>query len=200
MMNGIEAILAQIRAEAQEQADKLTAEARQQAEALRLEGERAAEAEAAAVAAAGQARAQAALEKARQDAASESRRQVAAEKQKLIDAAFDRALESLLTLPEAEYAALLARLAVAACADGEGGELLLSARDRARVGEQVLAQANKALPNGGLTLAADCAPIRGGVVIRRARVELNCALEILVRMQADECAGQVAHTLFREGA
>ena len=200
MMNGIEAILAQIRAEAEAQAGQLTAEAEQQAAGLLEEGARKAEAERAAVAAAGQARAAAALEKARQDAVIEGRRQTAAEKQKLIDRAFAEALERLLKLPEEEYAALLAGLAVSACEDGTGGELLLSEKDRARVGAQVLAQAQKALPGAKLTLAEDCARIRGGVVVRRGAVELNCALETLVRMQAEQCAGQVARTLFREGA
>ena len=200
MMNGIEAILAQIRAEAQEQAARLTAEAEQQAAALRAEGEAKAKAEAAAVASAGTARAAAVLEKARQNAAIEGRKLAAAEKQRLLDGAFDRALGVLLSLPEDEYASLLAKLAVSACADGEGGELLFSAGDRARVGKTVLEKAQKALPGVKLTLAEDSAPIRGGVVVRRGQMELNCALEILVRMQADECAGQVARTLFREGA
>jgi len=200
MMNGIEAILAQIRDEAQKQAGELAAEAQKQAAAIRAAGDEKAKAEAAAVAAAGKARADAVLERARQDAVIEGRKQLAAEKQKLLDSAFDRALERLLALPEEEYSALLARLVVSACADGEGGELLFSARDRDRVGKSVLKKAEKALSGVQLTLAEDCAPIRGGVVVRRGQVELNCALELLVRMQADQCSGEVARTLFREGA
>ena len=160
MMNGIEAILAQIRDEAQKQAGELAAEAQKQAAAIRAAGDEKAKAEAAAVAAAGKARADAVLERARQDAIIEGRKQLAAEKQKLLDSAFDRALERLLALPEEEYSALLARLVVSACADGEGGELLFSARDRDRVGKSVLKKAEKALSGVQLTLAEDCAPIR----------------------------------------
>lgn len=200
MMNGIEAILSQIRADAQQQAAELTADAQRQAADLLAEGERQAQAEAAAVAAAGKSRAAAVLEKARQDAAIEGRRRLATEKQKLLDSAFDRALSALLDMPEADYAALLADLAVSACSDGQGGELLLSPRDRERVGAAVLSRVQTRLPDAGLTLSKDTAPIRGGVIVRRGSLELNCALEILVRMQAEEFAGEVARTLFPEGA
>lgn len=199
-MNGIEAILTQIREDAERQAADLTADAKRQAAELLAEGERQAQAEADAVAAAGTARAAAMLEKARQDAAIESRKHIAAERQKLMDSAFDRALDALLTMPEADYAALLANLCVSACADGQGGELLLSAKDRVRVGAAVLERAQKHMPGVSLTLSQDTVPIRGGVVVRRGQVELNCALEILVRMQAEQCSGEVARTLFPERA
>lgn len=109
-------------------------------------------------------------------------------------------LAGSIDLPEAEYVALLSDLVVSACADGQGGELLFSSRDRERVGAVVLDRVSKRLPDIHLTLARDNTPIQGGVVVRRGRVELNCALEILVRMQAEECSAEVLHVLFSEGA
>lgn len=200
MMNGIEAILSQIRSDAERQAAELKADAQRQADALLAEGIELARAEAAEAASLGKARAAAILEKARQDAAIEARKRIAAEKQKLLDSAFDRALESLIQMPDDDYAMLLSALVVSACADGEGGELLFSAGDRARVGAAVLKRAKDRLPGAALTLSEDTAPIRGGVVVRRGQLELNCALEILVRMQAEQCSGEVARTLFPKGA
>ncbi len=51
-----------------------------------------------------------------------------------------------------------------------------------------------------ITLADDCTPIVGGVVIRRGRIELNCALDVTVRMLSESMAFEVSELLFPEGA
>ncbi|MBC8576437.1 V-type ATP synthase subunit E [Yanshouia hominis] len=53
---------------------------------------------------------------------------------------------------------------------------------------------------GLVTLAEDCAPIPGGVVVRRGKIELNCALDVSVRMLAESMAFEVSALLFPEGA
>ncbi|MEG1773612.1 MAG: V-type ATP synthase subunit E family protein, partial [Oscillospiraceae bacterium] len=170
-------------------------------------------------------------------ASSEGKKRMASERQSLISAVFDKALEALIHLPSAEYRALLISLAQSAVEDGEGGELLLNAHDRAEHGEAVLKELNARLMGdkvsragevvrdvighvlsgkkpsaeqllGGaadaisgrlLTLADDTAPIVGGVVVRRGRIEINCALDVIVRMLSEEAAFEVSNALFGKG-
>lgn len=51
-----------------------------------------------------------------------------------------------------------------------------------------------------ISLADDCAPILGGVVIRRGKIELNCAIEVTVRMLSESMAFEVSDLLFPKGA
>ena len=56
------------------------------------------------------------------------------------------------------------------------------------------------LSNGKLvTLSEDCVPIPGGVVIRRGKIELNCSLDVSVRMLSESMSFMVGQLLFPEG-
>lgn len=67
--------------------------------------------------------------------------------------------------------------------------------------KQSVKSAAEGLSQGRLvTLAEDCAPIPGGVVVRRGKIELNCALDVSVRMLAESMAFEVSALLFPEGA
>lgn len=143
-MNGLDQITQRIAADAQAQADGILAEARAQAGAIRSDYDRQV-----------QALTQAALEKGRLDAAEqeqrlenlaalEGRKQILAAKQEMLSAAFDKALEQLLDLPEEEYVELLSDLCVKAAVTGRE-EVLFSQRDRDKVGKKVVARANEKL-------------------------------------------------------
>lgn len=49
---------------------------------------------------------------------------------------------------------------------------------------------------GMLTLADETRPMAGGVVLRDGQVEANCSFEVLLRLQREELAGEVAGVLF----
>jgi len=68
----------------------------------------------------------------------EAKKLMLAAKQECLDAAFEQAKKKLLALPDDKYAELLAKMAVKASATGKE-EVLLNAKDRKRVGEQVVA-------------------------------------------------------------
>ena len=123
-MNGLDQITQRIAADAQAQADGILAEARAQADAIRSDYDRQV-----------QALTQAALE---------GRKQILAAKQEMLSAAFDKALEQLLSLPEEEYVELLSDLCVKAAVTGRE-EVLFSQRDRDKVGKKVVARANEKL-------------------------------------------------------
>lgn len=199
-MNGIERISEKIMAESRQKADAILAQAEAEARDIAAKGAERAERETAAALAASEARVADIGEKARLAADLAHKKALQNERQALINETFDRALEELAALPEERYLALLVSLAVKAADDGAGGELLLNERDRDRFGETVTAEVNKRLKGTPLTLASDAAPIVGGVVVRRGRIELNCALDVIVRMLSEDSAFYVSNALFGKGA
>lgn len=198
-MDGIEKITAKIAADAQAEIDALTAQAQKeaaditagfqaQAEALRRDleakgGKAAAERE----------------ERMASVAQLDCRKAELEAKQALLDRAFDRALEKLCSLKDADYIELLAQLIAQASATGREN-VVFSQADRARVGERAVKQANELLAQrkgtARLALAEDTRPIQGGFILREGKVEVNCAFETLVRLQRTEMAGEVAKVLF----
>ena len=75
------------------------------------------------------------------------------------------------------------------------GEILLNARDKARLGESLVAQMNEKL-GAVFTLGQEEKKIAGGFVLRQGPVESNCALETAVHLLEEETASQVAAILF----
>ncbi len=139
-------------------------------------------------------------------------------KQEMISKAFDSALEKLLTLPEDEYISTLATLAADSAITGKE-QIILSERDRANYGKQVVSEANRILKSrrsqqdepasivklgkallthleSGLTLSEETRNISGGVILSQDKMEINCAFETLIRLSRDEMSAKVADILF----
>lgn len=195
MMNGLTNISNKILEDAKQKADAIIAEAGQSAAKILADSKKCAEADAAAVLKDSDARCADVAEKARLVSELEGKRLISNARQQMITQTFATALERLLTLPEADYRRLLIKLANDVLADGKGGEVLLNARDRAAHGQAL----TEALA-GKATLAPDSAPIVGGLIIRRGKIEYNCALDVLVRLVSEKAAPEVSAALFPEGA
>lgn len=166
-MNGIEKITGQIDADIQKEIDAIAAQAQAQAAEIGAGYDRRA-----------QEQVQATLERGRREAALrrerlgsvaqlEARKLVLSTKQDLVGRAFDLALQKLTELPEADYIALLARLAVAASRTGQE-QVIFSQRDRARYGKQVVTQANEILARRvAPKLPDDLTASRAGAILDR---------------------------------
>ncbi len=166
-MNGIEKITGQIDADIQKEIDDLTAQAQAQAAEIGAGYDRQA-----------QEQTQAILERGKRDAALrrerlgsvaqlEARKLTLSAKQEMVGRAFDLALQKLVDLPEADYIALLARLAVAASRTGRE-QVIFSQKDRARYGKQVVTQANEILARRvAPKLPEDLTASRAGAVLDR---------------------------------
>ena len=191
-MNGIQAITAQIIADAQTEADRILAQARARAkECLSAYQEQA------------YIQRTALLERSeRESALREERLSHAAilaarnlrlsTEQEMRERAFAAALKQLSELPDGEYVGLLA--AEASSTGRE--EVILSQKDRARYGKQVVTQANERLGDGHLTLSVQTRPIRGGLILSDGDVEVNCTFETLVRLLRGEMDRTVVEVLF----
>jgi len=79
-------------------------------------------------------------------------------------------------------------------------QIILSAKDRADVGQQVCQRANELLAAEGmpavLALSDETRDMRGGIVLVKGSVETNCSFDVLVSSYKNELSGEVAKILF----
>lgn len=194
-MNGIEKITARIETDAKAEVAGILREAEEKAAAIREQYKVQAEAEAKAAAAGGKEAAKRQGERLESAAGMEAKKRMLAAKHACLDEAFDKAQAKLLALPDGEYAELLAKLAVKAAKTGKE-EILLSAKDRKRVGEQVVSKANALGKGMALTLGKETRDMAGGLILRDGSVEINCAFETQMRVLRESMASDVAALLF----
>ena len=204
-MNGIEKITGQIDADVQKEIGAALDQARAQAKEIEARYESQAQTQGEALRRKGEQDAALRRERLVDVARLEARKTLLAAKQDLVGQAFDLALKKLLELPDQEYIALLAKLAVAASRTGRE-QVILSQKDRSRYGKQAVTMANdmlakKAGPraaqtDGMLTLAEESRPMAGGLILRDGKVETNCSFEVLIHLQRDALSAEVARALF----
>ena len=143
-MEGIEKITAKIAADAEAEVNRLQAETEEKVRAIGEGAQAQADRERQDILARGRKAADERLERLKSAAQMERRKLELAAKQEVVGEAFELALEKLCTLPDADYIALLTRLAVEASSTGKE-QLVFSPKDRARIGKQVVVAANDAL-------------------------------------------------------
>ncbi len=194
-MNGINKIIDRISSDAQGEIDALTADAKAQADQIAAQAKAQADKESADALAKARAAAAEREERLVSMADMERRKALLAVKQEMVGKAFDLALEKLCQLPEEEYVKLLVDLTVKASRTGRE-EVILSQKDRTKVGKAVVTGANAAIKGGKLTLSERTAPIRGGLLLSDGKVDTNCTFETLLRIEQDRMAGDVAAALF----
>ena len=194
-MKGTEKIIAHIQADAEAQADAILAQAELNCASIREAWEQKAKDAYAEKIRVGVKANQDRLESLERLAKMEGRKAILAVKQDLVSESFDLAVDKLVNLPEAQYVALLAKLAAQASVTGDE-EILLNARDRAAIGEKVVAAANKKLSGAKLRLADETGDFKGGLILRRGSVEANCTAELLVQLRREDMAAELAEILF----
>ncbi len=196
-MNGIEKITGRIASDAAQEIESIQAEARRQAEEITARYAGQAERESQELLERGRRSAEERVERLASVAQLEARKLELAAKHEMLSKAYDKALEQLLNLPDQEYTALLADLAVKASSTGQEA-VILSQKDRTRFGKQVVTLANEKRKDGRLTLSGETRSIQGGLVLSDGDVEVNCTFETLVRLQRGELDREISKLLFGE--
>ena len=198
-MNGIETITRRIEEDTQAQVDEIRAEADAKCEEIKAKNDEMAQEIYWSLVKKGAKDAEQRLERLGSVAELEAKKRVLAEKQELISAAFDRAKELMLNMPEEDYTKFLATQAYKASRNG-AEQLIFSKKDRAHYGKKVCTMANDMLSaegkNAGLTLSEETRDIEGGVILADKDVEMNCSLETLLRISKRYIARDVAKILF----
>ena len=196
-MNGIEKITGRIASDAAQEIESIQAEARRQAEEITARYAEQAKRESQELLERGRRSAEERVERLASVSQLEARKLELAAKQEMLSKAYDKALEQLLNLPDQEYTALLADLAVKASSTGQEA-VILSQKDRTRFGKQVVTLANEKRKDGRLTLSGETRSIQGGLVLSDGDVEVNCTFETLVRLQRGELDREISKLLFGE--
>lgn len=176
-MNGIEKITARIQQDANAEIDGIRQEAESKAAAVREQYEARARAEAEKAAAACKLEAQRRLERLEGAAEMEAKARLLAAKQSCIDSAFAKAKEALLTMPEDAYVDLLAKLAARSAVSGRE-EIVLNQRDRAAVGDKVVARANQLLAEAAAPeLPAELKESKAGSILTKVVTGASALLQ-----------------------
>jgi len=127
------------------------------------------------------------------------RKALLAEKQNAIDAAFREAVETLVNMEDAEYQRIIKNMILPNAQTGDE-EIILSDRDKARLGEDFLEEVNRQLiesgKRGNLTISQDTYNMLGGFVLRRGKIELNSSFESLFKSSRDDLESEVSKILF----
>ncbi len=191
-MKGIENISQQITAEAQAKAAAILEEARQRAQETREKGAQQAKAESEKMRTETAQRAEELLRRNERTAQLESKKSQLAARQKMIDLAYEKALTKILTLSDDKYGELLCSLCGQTGA--KAGEVMFGKKDQSRAAG--LVEKMNRQTGAQLQLAQQTAPIPGGFILRQGQVEINCALDAIVRSLAEQTAKDVAAILF----
>ena len=195
-MKGTEKLIAHIKADADAQVNAILAQAEQQCAGIRGDFDKQAAALYAERLRAGVKETQDKVDGEARIARMEGRKELLAAKQELVSRSFRKAQEQIVSLPEEQYVAFLAKLAAQASVTGEE-KIVLNARDRKAIGEKLVKAANARLKNGRLTLAEETGDFAGGLILRRGSSEVNCTVELLVELSRSELSAQVAEILFQ---
>ena len=118
----------------------------------------------------------------------EARKMHLAAKQELIGKSFEQATAELADLPVEETLAFLKEQ----LAGYTKGEVLLSAKDQARLGDKLA----KLLEGSGLTVSRETADIAGGFILRDGSVSVNGSLESLLEAEKKQITAKIADLLF----
>ena len=129
------------------------------------------------------------------------RKRILDEKQRAIDAVFQKAIETLCKLEDDEYRALMKRMLLSGVQTGEE-EIILSQRDKTRLTQSFLDELNEELRNNGkkgnLTISKETRGMSGGFILRRGDIELNSTFESLFGSSRDELESEVGRLLFEK--
>jgi len=198
-MKGTEKIIAHIQADAQSQADAILAQAAQKCEEIRASYEKKAADAYGEKIRAGVKVCEDRVSGIARIAGMEARKNILALKQDMVSASFDKAVDLLSDLPKDEYVKLLAKLAAEASVTGDE-QIVLNEKDAAAVGADVVKAANAALSAEGkkaeLVLSESTGTFKGGLVLRRSNIEVNCTVELLVELCRGEMSAKLAGVLF----
>jgi V/A-type H+-transporting ATPase subunit E len=110
-------------------------------------------------------------------------------RQQLMKTAFDKTREKLCSMPEEEYIALLAGM-ILRVTEQEDFEIVLSLKDRERIGSRLMAKLSEEAADTGkkvrFRLSERTAGICGGFILRTEELEMNYSFEAILRTEQEK--------------
>lgn len=186
-MTGLDKIINRINEDSKNSVESIENSARLEAEKIISEAETEAENKASAILDAARVSAHLISERAASSADIEVNRRVLAKKQEVISGVIESAREKLKNLDDDKYFEIIEDL-LEKHKTGDGGKLILSAKDKAR------------LPKGfdlkGLSLSETDGEFDGGFVLVYGNIEINCTFDALFEGAYDELSDTVNKIMF----
>jgi V/A-type H+-transporting ATPase subunit E len=191
----VEEIIARIKADAEEAAQRVLDQGRKEAGAVTAEAGTKAEARKRELRSRAEQRAAEERNRITTLARLSARRELLDAKQALIDRVFDEAASRIEKLPVDEYRAFVAGLLSEHVESGD--EEVLIGESEKRIDQAFLDSVSAKLGAGkGLRLSDERRRIRGGFILRSGRIETNCSLETILREAREKLETEVAAVLF----
>ena len=120
-------------------------------------------------------------------------------KQEIITSVFEKAITALNSLPAETYAKILCNMIISSVAKGNE-EVVLSIRDKERLGKEFIDDINRKLAEkglkGDLRLSEQTANINGGFILKSGEIEINNSFDTLIRMKRNELEPEIIKILF----
>jgi len=120
-------------------------------------------------------------------------------KQEIITSVFEKAITALNSLPAETYAKILCNMIISSVAKGNE-EVVLSIRDKERLGKEFIDDINRKLAEkglkGDLRLSEQTANINGGFILKSGEIEINNSFDTLIRIKRNELEPEIIKILF----
>jgi len=129
----------------------------------------------------------------------EARKTILSEKQKIMEGAFNKALESILKLDDKDHRNFIKKLILGNIEKGDE-TIFIASSDKNKISKDFIEDINKKLEakgkKGELKLSTSYLPIKGGVIIGSGKVRKNISLELLLKKVREESEIEICKYLF----
>ena len=125
----------------------------------------------------------------------DGRKMLLEKKQEIIKSCFDRAEDKIVSMEKEDYVSFIAGL-VEQTGETEGS-LILNDADREKIGRDLIRHLNEYIDGGNFVMHDKTKSIRGGFILVKGPVSINCTIENLVDEAREELTGKAAEQLFR---
>ena len=200
-MDGINKIIERIAFETREDISALQAETAEKCRSIKEAYEKAAQEEYWKAVRSGVRECELGVQRLNSTAVLEVKKSVLSMKQANVARVFEETEKRICDLPEEEYVDFLARQAGKAASTGLE-EIVFNARDRAGCAKAVVKAANEILKKRGLmpklTVSGQTGDFKGGLIVKRGDIEVNCTVEKLIELSKEDLASQIAGVLFTD--
>lgn len=129
----------------------------------------------------------------------EARKTILLEKQKIMEGAFNKALESILKLDDKDYRNFIKKLILDNIEKGDE-TIFIASSDKNKISKDFIEGINKKLEakgkKGELKLSTSYLSIKGGVIIGSGKIRKNISLELLLKKVREESEIEICKYLF----
>lgn len=192
-MKGLSNILTQIENETAEKINEVIGAANEQANKIKAESKAKAEKEAKAIISVAEVKAKDMLSRSESANELKIKRAILTKKQELINETIDKAMESIINLPDDKYFDMIIKLVKKYAHSESGGEILMSERDKKRMPKDFELNIKE---NYGIEVSEKTINSDGGFILSYGDIEENCTFKAVFESKREEILTLINNLLF----